>query len=168
MSQTYEFDKELFDQQKIMFNRVNSGSTVDIEISEGIFEEMYLEKGMRATIIAMTVDICEMDSNGKTKDTIIKVTFDFSKFDEFNTPLQSHNWYDKAGVACLTATEAGQKPKNCIEDTFVSMSHSPFPFFELESSSMKMYNIFQKVPTHLSYVQWLEETLDKQTNGDTK
>lgn len=66
--------------------------------------EAYPEKGMRARIVSIDEEDTHMSD---LHDHIYKITFDYSEFDEFNKSLESANYYDGKGVACLTAREAG-------------------------------------------------------------
>lgn len=63
-----------------------------IEDSEG-----YAEPGMRARLITIRIEHSD----------VYVVTFDFSEFADHNRPYEQANYYDKNGVACLNARQAG-------------------------------------------------------------
>ena len=58
--------------------------------------ECYAEANMLARILQITCQDAE----------VWRVTFDFSEFESENAKLESANYYDRRGVACLTAREA--------------------------------------------------------------
>jgi hypothetical protein len=76
----------------------------DIQFTSDIEEmEAYPEGGMCARI----VDIIAHDiSSEDLQDHLYKIVFDYSEFDQFNVHLEASNYYDKHGIACLTAREA--------------------------------------------------------------
>ena len=59
--------------------------------------EVYPENGMKARIEA-----CR-----RTGDGCVMMVFDYTEFDRHNAALESANYYDKMGVPCLTARQAG-------------------------------------------------------------
>jgi hypothetical protein len=69
-------------------------------------QEAYPEGGMRATIVSITPD--KWNKPGHTDhEQVWMITFDYSKFDEYNKGFESSNYYNSNGDAVATARETG-------------------------------------------------------------
>ena len=119
--------------------------------------EAYPEKGMRARIVS----IDEQDTHmADLNDHLYKITFDYSEFDEFNKSLESANYYDRKGVACLTAREANMyEPQELIY--FGSPELWPFEdyFTTLDARQNALLARFKESGT-TNYVEWLESQIE--------
>lgn len=62
--------------------------------------EMYAEEGMLAVVTKFYFD-------SSNDDPVHKIFFDFSPYEHENHRRQNANYYDKKGIPCLTAVEAG-------------------------------------------------------------
>jgi hypothetical protein len=116
----------------------------------------YPEKGMRARIVS----IDEQDTNRPDlHDHLYKITFDYSEFDEFNKGLESANYYDRKGVACLTAREAGMyAPDELIY--FGSPQLWPFEdYFTVLNEKQNTLIARFKESGATNYVEWLESQI---------
>lgn len=119
--------------------------------------EAYPEKGMRARIVS----IDEQDTHMvDLHDHLYKITFDYSEFDEFNKSLESSNYYDRNGVACLTAREAGMyAPDELIY--FGSPKLWPFEdYFTTLDVRQNALLVRFKESGATNYVEWLESQIE--------
>jgi hypothetical protein len=112
---------------------------------------------MRARIVS----IDEQDTHmADLNDHLYKITFDYSEFDEFNKSLESANYYDRKGVACLTAREANMyEPQELIY--FGSPELWPFEdyFTTLDARQNALLARFKESGT-TNYVEWLESQIE--------
>lgn len=119
--------------------------------------QAYPEGGMRARVVS----IDEQDTHrSDLHDHLYKITFDYSEFDEFNKSLESSNYYDRKGVACLTAREAGMyAPDELIY--FGSPELWPFEdyFTVLGEKSNALIARFKESGA-TNYVEWLESQVE--------
>lgn len=93
-----KFDLETF---KALQASCHRGETVIVQFTRAIEQtEMIAEEGQKAQVINCYPD-----------DPVIgdlwTIRFDYSAFKEFNEKLDKHQYYDKNGVARLSAKEAG-------------------------------------------------------------
>jgi hypothetical protein len=119
--------------------------------------EAYPEPGMRGRIIS----IDEQDTHrSDLHDHLYKITFDYSEFDEFNKSLESSNYYDRKGVACLTAREAGiYAPDELIY--FGSPELYPFEgYFTILDDRQNILLRRFKESGATNYVEWLEGQIE--------
>lgn len=125
---------------------VNGVARLDVEFKPKIEDlESYPEGSMRGTIVLAT----------EHHDEIVKITFDYTKYDAHNAPLEKQNYYDKNGVPNLTAREAGQyKPVEVLY--FMETDLVEDYFSEVKND---VYDQYQASGSKLSYVQWLEEAV---------
>lgn len=119
--------------------------------------ESYLEGGMRARIVS----IDEEDTHRPDlHDHLYKIVFDYSEFDEFNKNFESANYYDRNGVACLTAREAGMYDQ---KDTIYFGSPELWPFEDffilLSEKQTKLISSFKESGA-TNYIEWLEGQVD--------
>jgi hypothetical protein len=64
-----------------------------VKFTEEIDRDTYgPNKGMIAKIVSARL----------SQDDVVKFTFDFSNFVDYNKPLAERNWFDKNGIACET------------------------------------------------------------------
>lgn len=126
--------------------------------------ENYGEPGMRARIAAIDIE-----------HDVFVVTFDFTEFAEHNRPLEQANYYDKNGVACLTARQAGYyadldtyylpEPEiwqpgyfRVIEDEGRLALLEAYAL-EMRASGAATEDAGAESPTRISYTVWLENRL---------
>lgn len=111
-------------------------------------QEGYPENGMRAQIINVSF----------SDDDLIKLTFNYEHFDEFNKKYESANYYDNNKIPCLTARQKGFYK---IEEDFYFESGYPIETDLLieDSGRLKIYNQYLKSESEFTYVQWLENQL---------
>lgn len=111
--------------------------------------ETYAEPNMRCTISKAEL----MGSD----PSIVKVVFNYEKFDEFNKQFESANYYDKNREPCLTAREA--KMYKVSEENYFDAETPVSEIFEfLDSNSILLYSEYLALnaASELSYVAWLE------------
>ena len=123
--------------------------------------ESYCEAGMKAKIIGITIVRAEKNES----DLVYKVKLDYSQFDDYNKSFETSNYYDKSGVSCMTAREAGFYN---VQDTLYLGSDNIWPwntYFEVghDSVSNRMFDRYSRrtSDTELSYLKWLETQLSK-------
>jgi hypothetical protein len=119
--------------------------------------EAYPENSMRARIVS----IVEKDTdNADVHEHMYKITFDYSDFDEFNAALEAPNYYNKDGVACLTAREANMYKKQELI-YFGSPTLWPFEnyFTVLGEKSNALIARFKESGA-TNYVEWLESQIE--------
>jgi hypothetical protein len=117
------------------------------------YMEAYAEGGMRARIKTIsTRDTHRADLH----DHLYIIVFDYTEFDEFNATLEQPNYYDKNGVACLTAREANKyEPQE--EIYFSSPELYPFEdYFTLLDERQNSLIARFKQSGATNYVEWLE------------
>lgn len=133
------------------------GKALAVEFGPRIEDaESYPEPGMRAMALRYTQD---------SDPEVCRVEFDFSAFDEHNKALESANYYDKKGVPCLTARQAGSyKP---VADVYFTSTDEMAPWFTpLANPTMALYEEFLQATQSSgpgtpapTYVAWLEAQL---------
>jgi hypothetical protein len=119
--------------------------------------ESYPEGGMRARIVSLN----EKDTHMKDpRDHLYVIEFDYSEFDEFNENLEKSNYYDKHGIACLTAREANMyEAKERIY--FGSPKLWPFEnYFTLLNERQNILHDRFKKSGATNYVEWLESQIE--------
>ncbi len=132
-----------------LIQRVTSGAQPIVTFKAGIGDkESYAETGMRARLLGV----------GEERDGVVKLRFDFEAFDGHNLPLESRNYYDRSGVACLTAREAGYyKPQ---EDLYFDREEQLDTLMTVEDvGAERVYAAYKAEASPLSYVAWLEHKL---------
>lgn len=131
---------------------LSRGGALAVEFGPRIDDaESYPEPGMRALALRYL----------PTSDAeVCRIQFDFGAFDEHNQGLESANYYDKGGVPCLTARQAGSyKP---LDEVYFTSSDEMTPWFALlPSPALALYEEFSQTgkPTGTSYLAWLEAQL---------
>lgn len=114
--------------------------------------EGYAEPGMKARVLYAAL----------IQHDVLKVTVDFGPFEAHNQPLESADYYDKTGVACLTAREAGYYKG--VEDYYLTPNKGP-EYFSIDSDERTaLFEQFQASGSKGSYVSWLEDELLKHIN----
>ena len=83
--------------------------------------EAYPEHNMGATIRKM-----DFVPNA---EGVLKIEFDYSEFDALNAPMESSNYYDADGNACLTAREANMYQLR--ETIYFDVDTDPFEYLTL-------------------------------------
>jgi hypothetical protein len=119
--------------------------TGDIEFTSRIpYNKItYIEPKMRATI----EEIIEISAG------VLRVKFDFRKFDEFNKQFEKNNYYDKHKIARLTAREAGwYDPVNYFEMTEAELRVA---IVVLDEKRRRLWTSFEK-SEYTSYILFLE------------
>lgn len=112
-------------------------------------KECYPEAGMRGRIRGVSLHSC---------GEVFHVDFDFSEFDAHNKVHESPNYYDRAGIATLTAREAGHyKPQ---EGIYFDVGEDLTECFEVEPASVSAllaeYAAIDIALRPGTYTQWLE------------
>lgn len=123
--------------------------------------ESYFEAGMKAKITGISIVKPEENES----DLVYKVNLDYSQFDDYNKSFETSNYYNKTGVPCLTAREAGlynvQDTLYLGSDNILSWNN----YFEVghDSVSNRMFDRYSRrtSDTELSYLKWLETQLSK-------
>lgn len=129
---------------------VQAGHLPVVTFKKGIEDkEGYPEEGMRARVIGVTLQSC---------GEVLDVKFDFSEFDAHNLARESANYYDRSGIAKLTAREAGQyKPSDSI---YFGLDEDLSECFDVEPSSVSAlvaeYVGIAVAARPATYMQWLE------------
>jgi hypothetical protein len=129
-----------------------------IQFNEAIEEiEAYPEKGMRARIESIVSRDTHLPD---PKDHLYLITFDYAEFDAFNAQIESSDYYDKRGVACLTARQANMYEVQ-EQVYFASPDYLPFEryFTVLGERNEKLLSAFKKSGAE-NYVEWLESLVD--------
>jgi hypothetical protein len=131
-----------------LFELVKSGLTPQITFTAGCEDmEGYPEAGMKARVLAVTAE---------DRD-IYRVKADFQSFDEHNKAFESANYYDKNGIATLTARQAGfYKP---VDDFYLTPDEGLEYFTIDDAKSVQLFERFKQAGYAGSYVSWLEEQL---------
>lgn len=110
-------------------------------------QESYLEGGMRGRLVGVLRD----------EEEYISLAVDLTEFDEFNKQYEKANYYDKSGVARLTAREAGfYKPS---ESVYVGPNDDVEVLVIEDAEALLLYKRYQADGGGKSYVQWLEQMI---------
>lgn len=160
MSQTdYVFNAFQYEKMKELLERVDNGYRPIVIINSEIFEDSYLESGMKARIVRMVITEEVQRKTGVNVEC--QFTLDFSEFVEFNQMLETAEYRnEKTGKYDLTATQANAIPSDFKEDVFHSISYGKIFFEEISESSAALYAEF-KQGSGDSYIGWLESELLK-------
>ena len=134
-------------------DKVLNGEKVLVEFNDIIWEDGYLDKGMRAYIVGVgETDVYDME-DGKI-DKVTEFKFDFSEFSKFNVSKeQKIEWTDGQMQTC---TERGEVPFDSKETSFFSEAYDELPFTILHTKVNSLMARYQKSNSSLSYTQWLE------------
>jgi len=114
--------------------------------------ETYFEEDMFARLIKI----------GNTYDDHCGFVFDCTEYEDHNVRLETANYYDEHGNACLTAHQANQY--NPIEEMYLMYDDDSEIFFHIvEDEVAGLFIIYDQDETAegMSYVEWLEEELRK-------
>lgn len=108
--------------------------------------EGYLEAGMRGRLVA----------SNEQRGGRFEIYVDLTEFDNFNKQFESANYYDKSGVPCLTARQAGnyKEPK---ENFYVDSDQEVNFLVVEEGGRLALHQEFVKSCAKSTYVQWLED-----------
>lgn len=110
-----------------MFNNIEQYRNINVVFTKRIEDlENYPELGMRGKLLRIQSD----------RDGVLLVYFDYGAWRDHNVERESTNYYDKNGVACLTATSAGlYKAQDCV---FVMETDDPNKYMSiLEETAVK-------------------------------
>jgi len=112
--------------------------------------EAYAEAGMRAVIESV---------GSSSEDDVLKISFSFTEFDEFNKPFESSTYYDKNQSPVLTAREAGFYFP--VEKYFFMASEpiTAFKFVDDKSTALFARYKASDASASMSYVAWLESQI---------
>lgn len=128
------------------------GHSLVVSFNKEIEEkEEYAEPGMRATVLRAGLP---------QGDGVVQIFFDFEPHEAFNAPLEKHTYYDKSGVPCLTARQAGfYKAQDSmyfeLTDKFNQfMSPIPDEAMALRLALMARHSAQARA---VPYAQWLED-----------
>lgn len=133
---------------KELADAVRVGHRFQVQFKKKIEEmEAYPEGGMRARVIGM---------EEHNADSIISLRFDYAPYDSMNVTLESHNYYDRSGVACLTAREAGCYT---VEEDIYFMADDPIENWMVILDDTAFLDEWNIANSGLTYVQWLEKEL---------
>lgn len=132
---------------KELADLIASGARPVVTFTPGILDmENYLEPGMRGQLVGIS----------ERQDGMFKVLIDLSAFDDFNKQFESANYYDKNGVANLTAREAGYYTGP--SESFYAMLDQPVEYLVIEEAArLELFRKYQAAGTKLNYMQWLED-----------
>lgn len=120
--------------------------------------ECYAEANMRARIVS--VDVSDGSKYVDPNCRLIKIIVDYSEFDEYNQRLESSNYYNKYGIACLNAREAGQYQS---QETLYAGWYVEFPpelYFKLVDEKVNRLAEAFRVSGAKNYIEWLESQID--------
>ena len=110
--------------------------------------EGYLEEGMRGRIVAAKAG----------RDRLIALEVALDEFEAFNRPLESANYFNEDGRACLTAHQAGCYTGR--ESIWVDADGSFGHLFAVEPDDrIAIYQEYRAQGAELGYVQWLESAV---------
>lgn len=135
---------------KDLADAVRQGLRPVVTFGKGIEDkEGYPEAGMRARVVA---------ASDAGNDGMLKVVFEFESFADHNRPLESRNYYDKAGKPTLTAREAGfyTPEEHLYFDADEELSGT---LTVTDEGSVLLFEAFKAEGSTLSYVEWLERQL---------
>lgn len=126
---------------KQLANLFINGATIEAECRKKCEDlEAYVDGGMRLTIIGMVED----------HDGVIKLQISYEKYEEHNKAFEKRNYYDKQGVPCLNAREAGYYT---VKDTlYVMETDDPNEYFISVSDTSN---------------RWLRAYLERRNEGET-
>lgn len=136
---------------KQLANLMINGATIEAECRSKCEDlESYVDGGMRLTVIGITED----------HDDVIKLQVSYEKYEEHNKAFEKRNYYDKNGVPCLNAREAGYYT---VKDTlYVMATDDPNDYFISLSDSANKWIVSYLRNRHKdeTYVAFLERMLD--------
>lgn len=152
----YTYDETQKNELLRIIDLVSEGCRPIVKINDEIFEDCYLENNMYAKIISITLD--EKAIVNGVEDLCYSFKLDFSLFEEENKKKESSNYFNSSNsMYDLTATEAGFKPKNCIEEVYHSITHGKI-FFSIVKDNVLLEEYLSK-KIECSYVDWLEKRI---------
>lgn len=112
--------------------------------------EVYLERGMYATVVGV-----EDDQHGEVEDPCFKLRLSLKEHDAHNEPFElDHSFYDREQNPCLTAREAGVYDAN--EWLYVGNNFADI-FKLVDDSDTSLQLMYQNGNHECSYVKWLED-----------
>jgi len=143
------FQKEFEDLRK----RFESGEKILVEFNSPIWEEGYLDKGMRAYIVGFgETDLYDME-DGHT-DKITEIHFDFSEFSEYNKNLEKP--YTTVDGNFGTSSDFDCVPQDFFETSYFSECYEELPFKVLSNGYSSLFKRYSLLNTSMSYIEWLE------------
>lgn len=113
----------------------------------------YAEKGMRARIIKYT----------ELHDETVRFHFDFDEFIEINKPLETHFFYDKNRVPCLSAREYGRL-KDGVSVIYAGVD-CVNPEFHIAENTALFFE-YKALGTNEAYIKWLEQQVRELRNQE--
>lgn len=105
-----------------------------IKLAEPVFEDAYLDTGMKANLIGISLD------NTYDGEEMYRLLFEWKEFSEYNKSKERADYYDKNGVPCLTASEAGWCPKDFKEELYSGVNDNT-QFFIIEDDEDYLYQL---------------------------
>ena len=129
---------------------MGSGKKITVKFNKNIRNiESFLEEGMMGEITS--INLCNYG---------YELLINVSKYEKFNDSLMKSNYYDKSGVACLTAKEAGFYPKDHMVLIIIDFDDKLdcAGYFDIVECS-PFFDQWRNEDTKLSYVDWLENEL---------
>jgi hypothetical protein len=128
---------------------VRSGAKITVTCKKRIEDnESYAEGGMRAILVHAT---------GDDGDGTVKITLDFTPFDEFNKSFETPNYFDAHHKPTLTARQYGAyKP---VEQYYFDSNEKVSDIFEAVDEAQYQLLAEHKAQAEKgqSYVSWLEQ-----------
>ena len=134
---------------------INDFKNAAIEFKPTVTDwELYPEANMRAYMISGRVD-----DGGEGVGCI---TFDYTKFDDFNKQFEWSVYYDKNQVQCLTARQAGAY--NPVDTIYIMLTDDPNKFMKLVQGNKYYEQYLANRTDKQSYVNFLETRLSALEN----
>jgi hypothetical protein len=150
------FNQKRYEGIKKIIERVRNGEKVLVDIIDILWDDGYLEKGMKAYITKVGENDIYEGPDGND-EILMEFEFEFSKYSELNKSKEGKHYSDG-----LTASEVGEYPENDTETCHISLTHYDIPF--TVANNHKKNNIFQRYlnsGSKKSYTSWLEFELLK-------
>jgi hypothetical protein len=133
--------------------KVEEGNRILVEFNQLIWDDGYLDKGMRAYIVSYgNTDVYDMEDG--FSDNVTEITFDFEEFKEYNRKLEKKYKYSNGDYG--TASELDLVPSNCLESSYFSEAYEEPKFRIVLDKQNSLYKRFLAVNSKLTYIEWLE------------
>jgi len=128
-----------------------------IEITNHI-DDIYLQIGMKGEVVGM-----------KDKGGYYELYVNLEPFESYNDKFDKKIWYDRNGWPNLTGKEAGFYPNNHVESIYLDVDQDvKFRIVEKTTFTTDLFELYLKDDVEKGiYNEWLENVIEKLTNGDT-